>query len=102
MPRPERRTGPMQWAAEHFSPENLEKLGRLFRPGDVVFDEDVPNRYGIMCGSCLVAWEDGGESVGGGLVPYLWHVEPRVCVLPLEGLRTVEKVRAALRKAGLR
>jgi len=97
---------------ETFTRENLAAIVALFRPGDVVFDEERPDVLGIVeeaSGRGMsIVWEHGGSSGGGGLVPSTWHHEPRVNVPVPKGAlghrwwNRQQAVKAALRRAGLR
>lgn len=95
-----------------FTRANLTKNAALFRPGDVVFDEENPNVLGIVTEtrtlSLDIVWKHGGRAGGPGLVPSTWHREPRVNVPVTAGMlgrrawNRQQAVTAALRKAGLR
>lgn len=93
-----------------FDRNNLAKLAMLFRPGDVVFDEEMPEILGIVTERFRIGldivWEHGGRM--GGPAPNTWHREPRVNVPVTTGMlghrwwNRRQAVMAALRKAGLR
>lgn len=95
-----------------FDRNNLAKIAALFRPGDVVFDEDLPTILGIVTErrriGMDIVWEHGGRTSGPGSLPGTWHREPRVNVPVTTGMlghrwwNRQQAVKAALRKAGLR
>lgn len=95
-----------------FTRDNLAKIAALFRPGDVVIDEDLPDVLGIVTERRIIGadivWEHGGRTGGPGSLPGTWHRKPRVNVPVTTGMlghrwwNRQQAAMAALRRAGLR